>query len=116
MTNAEMIEAMIVKFLEHCNQPWDDHQDTIDRDYVLGFREPSVIGTDDLTRIVYTECHVADELGHLQLLGVFEEDLLVHLTAEVDTSWREIGYAEFPSGFINEDNPWKRTWKFTTTP
>jgi hypothetical protein len=117
MTNEQMVEAMIEKFLEHANLPWDpETQPHLDRDYVLGFREPAVIGADDATRIVYTECHVDDELISFQLIGVFDEEELIHLTSEVDTSWREVGYSEFPSGLITEDNPWKRTWKFTTTP
>jgi hypothetical protein len=116
MTDEEMAEEMILKFLEYCNLPWDDHQDTIERDYVLEYSMSRLGHPLMPTQIIHLDLAVADELNQAQLLGVYEAGELVHLTSEVDTSWREVGYSDYPSGLINEDNPWKRSWKFSNPP
>lgn len=120
-------EAMIDKWLEYTNL-WADHdraevysdldpnKPIFERDYVLDYRRISMKFGGDDTTVVMLYLALNDELNNATLLGVFEDDELIHLTAEVDTGWGEVGHSEFPSGFINQDNPWKRSWKWANTP
>lgn len=114
LTNEEMAEAMIEKMVEFIRL-WEAHDTTAgwdgpwtDRAYFTNY-QVAVIGYETVlgpVRIVHLGLDVSDELNHMQLIGVFEEDGLQHLTSEVDTMWQEVGRVD---GATSE-------WEFTSKP
>jgi len=117
-------EEMIVRWLEYCNL-WAAHQEPgdssalLNRDYVTNYRSfqhPMDIGDivddgDDFLIVLHAA--VADELGHVEMIGVFtaewDEDggptgaaTLDYLTVCVDTMWRDVWSADPNAGFLNK--------------
>jgi len=110
MHHAVYAEEMIGKWLEHTNL-WARHESEgsyiVPRDYILEHRyavhpmDPGDVVDDLDDFLIVLHAAVTDELGHVEMIGVFSAELdeeggptgaavLDYLTACIDTEWRDV--------------------------
>jgi hypothetical protein len=66
--------------------------------------------------LVHIRCAVVDELNHMQLLVLVDQEQIAWIMQEVDTDWSFIYRGTYPVGRIDLEKPYERIGKLENVP